>query len=1269
MDLGTAIGVVSLGIQVLQGVIDYYGAYQDYGDDIASLCNSSTALLETLRFLQVQLERKDTVSDAFRAQISASVQQCNEGLSKLGNELNKIMGQPIPTNSDLFSKVKHQAANQSRRVSYPFKCSTLAKLREVVQDLRDNLALALQALGLDAAKQHAQTLSKVDLKVDEVITKLETLNKRVVDEEMKRWLDPTSSSPYLQANLRQWSPQSGDWLLHGKPFGDWIEQPGSMWLTGMPGCGKSVFCSAAIAITEQRRTASKRTLIAYHFFTFTDARMRTVDAMMRSLVYQLARQSDTFYNATNVLFDKCHEEGQPPTIPELFDLLTEALPYDAGTYIFLDALDECDEQIDLANFIEMLRQECPDLHLFLTSRPHVVFADNIKSSKHIQIDMKSELDAINVDIERYVKQQLSSDYVLCKFTPALKAKIEAKLSDAKGMFRWASLHLQGLKNPKLTRIGNHIMERQLNNLPKTLDGTYDRILDNMDETERCEAERLLAIICFAKRPLGLPEVVDALAIDFQDPDEGPFDPSYRVKDPMAILDYCPGLITLMQPRHHRAPQWRNEPTVVLAHLSVDQYLRPKLNEWRFGQESNAQAVVACTCLRYVMQFDGTIRLDGNIKLEYHFLLYALRNFAHHLKLSDYDGGAVELAWRLFNMEHPLEVCYPGGLATFLGFYTGYATFENAAAPRTTHSAAHGLFCAVLWKVEAGINHRVPRTAIEAAAYVQDFDIFVLLHKAGAQLGDSLLFALNQDGYSQWAEPDEGDAIVSYMINDNTVNWTDPDVMYTCVSQGRIKLIRKCIDSGVLAVKHASTLSYDEDGFTNWLIIVANNRGHKDIEELLQDTCSMEFMTNLQSGLDEQKPSLFELLSEQQLGALIPPSLRYLLAVATHRYPRYLLRILNNFDELYAFLSLIVERHYLRTYGGGFTENFYGLKRERVLRVKGGEIPRAALGAPDQVRESLKLRNSDIWKNLAIMVALPYTKRKLDEHYDIHAASANILGPSFRGDALPENATYRLKLFHYYKCFLRKVYPSVNAAYYFALLAFNLTYLFDTSKYHNPFFWLIGTRIRRMNQADHKAIAAAATPAPTPSRPGAPPASQSLFSPRTLTHTVYPRLLSSLKILLPTSIFALKFLEWWHASDFARQLSRKAAEGLELPPPTITGIPRPSPASPDKSGVTFATSEKEADEEQRQKKEKRNPPISTLTNLPIYTQRRLAMYSAIPVFSAGCKVNIPVRLPLWKEQRKTKRGKKKLEVIDKGIGKMGGEGARLRDEGFWVERVG
>ncbi|KAF2143555.1 uncharacterized protein K452DRAFT_317040 [Aplosporella prunicola CBS 121167] len=321
---------------------------------------------------------------------------------------------------------------------------------------------------------------------------------------------------------------------------------------------------------------------------------------------------------------------------------------------------------------------------------------------------------------------------------------------------------------------------------------------------------------------------------------------------------------------------------------------------------------------------------------------------------------------------------------------------------------------------------------------------------------------------------------------------------------------------------------------------------------------MEFMPpNGQAGFDELKPSLFEILSEQQLSSLLPPSLRYLLALATHRHPRYLLPILNSFDEAYALVSLLVERHFLRTYGGSFTENFYGLKRERVLRIRGGEARRAQLGAPDAVRETLRLRRrgADVWKNLAVLVALPWLKRRLDEGWEVHAAHAAVLGEGGRFHRDEQQPGLRARVRDFYLWFLRRVYPSLNAAYYFALLAFNLAYLFDGTKYHSPFMWAIGTRIRRLNAADHRAIELATQPKPSastrssrPGRPGQPNAG--LLSPRNLASTVGQRALGSLRVLLPTSIFLLKFLEWWHASDFARQLSRQTAADLELPPPVV-----------------------------------------------------------------------------------------------------------------------
>ncbi|KAL2106877.1 hypothetical protein VUR80DRAFT_6091 [Thermomyces stellatus] len=342
---------------------------------------------------------------------------------------------------------------------------------------------------------------------------------------------------------------------------------------------------------------------------------------------------------------------------------------------------------------------------------------------------------------------------------------------------------------------------------------------------------------------------------------------------------------------------------------------------------------------------------------------------------------------------------------------------------------------------------------------------------------------------------------------------------------------------------------------------------------------MEFVTALQSPVDDQKPSLFELLSEQELSGLLPPTIRYLLVLGTHRYPRYLLRALNSFDELYALVSLIVERHYLRTRGGSFTEHFYGLKRERALTA---EIPRANLGAPEAVKDALKLSRKDVWKNLAVMVGVPYLKRKLDEGYQVNAPRA-LLGIAYT--RMPDNPTWRDRLVHYYRWFLLKVYPSVNAAYYFAVLAFNLAYLFDNAKYHDPFMWLIGTRVRRMTAADFRAVGELSEKG---GKGGAPGLRTLLTSPRQLGSAV----LSGLSVALPVSIFALKFLEWWHSSDFAKQLSRKAAEGVELPPPVVPEVRK-------KSGKQDGAKEGEGKERDGEPNAE-DAPIATPSMLPILT---------------------------------------------------------------------
>lgn len=245
-----------------------------------------------------------------------------------------------------------------------------------------------------------------------------------------------------------------------------------------------------------------------------------------------------------------------------------------------------------------------------------------------------------------------------------------------------------------------------------------------------------------------------------------------------------------------------------------------------------------------------------------------------------------------------------------------------------------------------------------------------------------------------------------------------------------------------------------------------------------------------------------------------------------------------------------------------------------------------------------------------MVGIPYLKRKLDEGYDIHAApQASLIaagdGPRYNpADELPPNPTLRQRVDFAYKWFLRNAYPAVNAGYYFSVLVFNLAYLFDNTKYSSPFLWIIGSRIRRLSSADHRAIAEVLDPK---HGPGAGPAAGGrrrpgsgllgMLSPQNL----YPQVLASLRYFLPASIFALKFLEWWHASDFSRHLARKATEMLDLPAPVVKGMVPPGERQ-------VKTEEKEKEKEKKKgqdlksalKTRRLKPPVSATSYLPIFT---------------------------------------------------------------------
>lgn len=298
---------------------------------------------------------------------------------------------------------------------------------------------------------------------------------------------------------------------------------------------------------------------------------------------------------------------------------------------------------------------------------------------------------------------------------------------------------------------------------------------------------------------------------------------------------------------------------------------------------------------------------------------------------------------------------------------------------------------------------------------------------------------------------------------------------------------------------------------------------------------MEFLGDI-TGHDPNRPSLLELIAQEQLRDTLQPAIKYILAVFAQQYPRYLIRIVNRFEEFYALLMLIVERHYLKLHGASFAENFYGLKRRRTPTVETVRV-NAAL---NDISPHEKLQPKEIRRSLLFLVGVPYLRSKAHEYYEELGGGID----SELLDASPQQSisyNSRHTLGHKLKNAYKAIYPWANLGLELWQLAHNLGYLFDKTPFYRPWLAWMGVDVRRMGPADYSMSQGLSDKSPQRPKGFLPIIRHLLFSSR-------QQLLDSLKLLLPISIFFLKFLEWWYSpSSPARALSAPRS-GPAIPPP-------------------------------------------------------------------------------------------------------------------------
>jgi ankyrin repeat protein len=179
------------------------------------------------------------------------------------------------------------------------------------------------------------------------------------------------------------------------------------------------------------------------------------------------------------------------------------------------------------------------------------------------------------------------------------------------------------------------LHRVLNELPKTLDETYEEILKRIDEAQRDDTHRLLQCLTVAARPLRVEELAELLAFDFQaTSDRGipTLREDWRWNDQeLAVLLMCSSLIAIVRNGDSRVVQF--------SHFSVKEYLTsPRLAQSRgdvsrfYVNLNAAHTTLAQACLGTLLRLDEHTGNNGS--KGFPLVEYAAQHWVEHAQFED-----------------------------------------------------------------------------------------------------------------------------------------------------------------------------------------------------------------------------------------------------------------------------------------------------------------------------------------------------------------------------------------------------------------------------------------------------------------------------------------------------------------------------------------------------------------------------------------------------------------------------------------------------------
>ncbi|KAH6608423.1 Ankyrin [Trichoderma cornu-damae] len=465
-----------------------------------------------------------------------------------------------------------------------------------------------------------------------------------VVEEIRAWLQPTAydiAGGEYRKHLSSHVAGTGNWLTSTESYQKWLgsDEHGLLWITGIPGSGKSVM--AAKLIDELAKSNPGSAVLFFFFRQIIDANHKP-QALLRDWMDQILSHSPPLQKQLKAHVDD-RRSLESVSMEDMWKHLRLALACLPGkVFCVADALDEMDQGHEefLKALAELGRWRPKTVKVLITSRTVPSVEGPLRKSPCLRIRLQETL--VDMDISTYVHHALSRSNIPRGDWHVIADAVPGR---ANGLFLYAKLAMDAFLEPGVD------IRTALSRLPTDLNALYTDLLDEHAKRSGVpeSIQRLiLQSVTHATRPLRLLELAEMIRVGRPDGATRDIKATKNV-----IRAACGPLLEILP-----------DETVSVIHHSFTEYLKGMTRSgdsphmgYPVLQAGPTHARLASQCLLYLQAGClGSVKIgssgDGHgrsyddyeipeqevqLRLRYPFFEYAASNWHRHIAKSEAAG--------------------------------------------------------------------------------------------------------------------------------------------------------------------------------------------------------------------------------------------------------------------------------------------------------------------------------------------------------------------------------------------------------------------------------------------------------------------------------------------------------------------------------------------------------------------------------------------------------------------------------------------------------